>query len=81
MIGSFFGCSYQFNGMKIHLGTALRLHFFNWDSIHARLNSHCKAWNYKKKKNKKTEASRKSLSKEPTINWCMLIPDLKPFTS
>ena len=23
--------------------------FFNWDSLHARLNSHYKAWSYKKK--------------------------------
>ena len=30
--------------------------FFNWDSLHARLNSHCKAWSYKKKKHKKTKA-------------------------
>ena len=27
--------------------------FFNWDSLHARLNSHFKAWSYKKKKHKK----------------------------
>ena len=25
---------------------------FNWDSLHARLNSHCKAWRYNKKKDK-----------------------------
>ena len=24
--------------------------FFNWDSLHARLNSHYEAWSYKKKK-------------------------------
>ena len=31
-------------------------HFFkkkNWDSFHARLNSHYEAWSYKKKKHKK----------------------------
>ena len=29
-------------------------HFcFNWDSLHARLNSHYEAWSYKKKKHKK----------------------------
>ena len=33
--------------------------FFNWDSIHARLNSHNEAWGYKKKKHKKTKAYRK----------------------
>ena len=27
--------------------------FLNWDSLHARLNSHYKAWGYKKKKHKK----------------------------
>ena len=27
--------------------------FFNWDSLHARLHSHCKAWSYKKKKHNK----------------------------
>ena len=25
---------------------------FNWDSLHARLNSHYEAWSYKKKKKK-----------------------------
>ena len=33
--------------------------FFNWDSLHARLNSHYKAWSYKKKKHKKIKAYRK----------------------
>ena len=27
--------------------------FFNWDSLHARLNSHYEAWSYKKKKHTK----------------------------
>ena len=27
--------------------------FFNWDSLHARLNSRYEVWNYKKKKHKK----------------------------
>ena len=35
--------------------------FFNWDSLHARLNSHYKAWSYKKKKHKKIKANSKSL--------------------
>ena len=52
-----------------------------WDSLHARLNSHCKAWSYKKKKHKKIKAYRKSLQKEPTVNRCLLILDLKPFRS
>ena len=55
--------------------------FFNWDSLHARLNSHYKAWSYKKKKHKKIKAYRKSLQKEPTVNRCLLILDLKPFRS
>ena len=29
---------------------------FNWDSLHARLNSHYKAWSYKKRKDKKIKA-------------------------
>ena len=35
--------------------------FFNWDSLHARLNSYYKAWSYKKKKHKKIMAYKKSL--------------------
>ena len=30
-----------------------RFAFFNWNSFHARLNIHCEAWSYKKKKHKK----------------------------
>ena len=30
--------------------TVLLVFFFNWDSLHARLNSHYEAWSYKKKK-------------------------------
>ena len=33
--------------------------FFNWYSLHARLNSHYEAWSYKKKKHKKVKAYRK----------------------
>ena len=35
--------------------------FFNWDSPHARLNSHYEAWNYKKRNTKKITGYRKSL--------------------
>ena len=35
--------------------------FFNWDSLHARLNSHYEAWSYKKKKHKNIKAYRKSV--------------------
>ena len=36
---------------------------FNWDSFHARLNSHYKAWSYKKKKHKKIRAHSKCLER------------------
>ena len=55
--------------------------FSNWDSLHTRLNSHYKAWKYKKKKHKKIKAYRKSIQKEPTVQRCLLILDLKPFRS
>ena len=51
--------------------------FLNWDSIYARLNSHYKAWNYKKKKHKKDY----NIQKEPTVKRCLLILDLKPLRS
>ena len=35
--------------------------FFNRDSLHARLNSHYKAWSYKKKKKRKKRRSTKRL--------------------
>ena len=50
--------------------------FFNWDSLHARLNSHYKACGYKKKEYKKI---KKINQKEPTVNRRLLILDLKPF--
>ena len=43
------------------------------------IHSHSKAWSYKKKKHEKIKAYRKSLQKEPKINRCLLILDLKPF--
>ena len=50
--------------------------------IHSiRLNSHCKAWCYKKKKHKNIKAYRKSVKKEPTVKRFLLILDLKPFRS
>ena len=51
--------------------------FFNWDSLHVRLNTHCKAWSYKKKKHNKIKAHRKPLQKEPRVKRCLLILDLK----
>ena len=35
--------------------------FFNWDSPHARLNSHCEAWSYKKRRTKRITGYRKSV--------------------
>ena len=35
--------------------------FFNWYSLHARLNSHYEAWSYKKRKHKKVKAYRESI--------------------
>ena len=45
------------------------VYFFNWDSLHASLNSHYEVWSYKKKKDKKIKAYRyrKSVQKEPTV--------------
>ena len=53
----------------------------NLDSLHARLNIHYKAWSYKKKKHKNIKAYRKSLYKEPTVNRCLSILELKLFRS
>ena len=36
--------------------------FLNWDSLHARLNSHYKVWSYKKKKHKKIKAYIQEIS-------------------
>ena len=35
--------------------------FFNWDSLHASLNSHNDEWSYKKKNHKKVKAYRKAV--------------------
>ena len=51
--------------------------FFNWDSLHARLNSHYQGWSYKKKKYKKVKGYRKSPLKEHTLNRCLLTLRLK----
>ena len=40
--------------MKLQMNYLQRDNFLlNWDSLHARLNSHYEAWSYKKKKHKK----------------------------
>ena len=43
--------------------------------------SHYKAWSLKKMEHKKIKVYRKSLYKEPTVNRCLLILDLKPLRS
>ena len=45
--------------------------FFSWDSFHAKLNSHCEAWSYKKKKRKRLQAGnlfRKNLQLKMSVN-------------
>ena len=37
------------------------LFFFNWDSLHAKLNSYYEAWSYKKRSTKKITGYRKSV--------------------
>ena len=65
-----------------HFADDTNLFFFNWDSLHARLNSHYEAWSYKKKKStKKITGYRKSVQKEHTVKRCLLIPALKPLRS
>ena len=46
----------------------LFLVYINWDSLHARLNSHHEAWSHKKKKHIKVKEYRKSVWKEPTVD-------------
>ena len=53
----------------------------DWDSLHARLNSHYEAWSYKKKKHKKIEAYRISVYKKPTVKRCLLILGLQTLIS
>ena len=54
------------NGALIHsmkfISPEAALYLFcDWDSLHARLNSHCKAWKYKKKRHEKIKAYKKWL--------------------
>ena len=60
----------------IHFVSGGGLFFFNWDLLHAMLNSHCKTWSYKKKIRKTIKAHRKSVQKELTVKRCLLILDL-----
>ena len=57
-------------------------HFFsNWDSLDAKLNSHCKTSSYKKKKHRKIKTTENLFRKklQSTVNRCLLIVDLKPY--
>ena len=61
------------------ISTFVTLNIFlsNWDSLHARLDSHYEARSYKKKKHIKVKAYRKSVSKEPTVKRCLVNSSLK----
>ena len=63
VMSSALSCTNAQNIFNAHLKKKIKifLFFFNWDSLHARLNSHYKAWSYKKKKHKKIKAYRKSV--------------------
>ena len=41
--------------------------FFNWDSLHERLNSHYEAWSYKKTKHKKLKHTGNLFRKKPKL--------------
>ena len=53
--------------------------FFNWNSLHARLNSKYEAWSYKKNEHKKIKSYRKYVKKELTVKRCLSVLNLKPF--
>ena len=46
---------------RCHIFFCVCFFFFDWDSLHARLNSHYEAQGYKKKKHKKIKAYTKSV--------------------
>ena len=50
--------------------------FSNWDSLHARLNSHYEARSYNKKKYKEIKTYKKSVYKDPTDKKYLFILDL-----
>ena len=53
--------------------------FFNWNSLHARLNCKYEAWSYKKNEHKKIKSYRKYVKKELTVKRCLSVLNLKPF--
>ena len=84
LLGSSFDLSLHIKFFKLHLQVKMifmanfYFSFFNWDSIHATLNSHYEAWSYNKKKHEKIKTNRTSVQKEPTLKRCLLTLDLKP---
>ena len=48
-------------GFELGIFQLFFLFVFNWDSLHARLNSHYEAWSYKKRSTKKITGYRKSV--------------------
>ena len=44
-------------------GLVIMFSFINWDSLHARLKSHYKAWSYNKKKKKITSMMNEGLER------------------
>ena len=56
--------------MKISFQGAIIILIFNWDSFHARKNSHYQALSYNKNKHKRLKHAG---------NLCLLILELKPF--
>ena len=56
----------QIRQRSLHCSFCLQLiwsefSFFNWNSLHARPNSHYKIWSYKEKKKEKTKGYKKSV--------------------
>ena len=84
-VGSYVGVSlslYMYICISLSLYLSIYLSIYiAWDSLHARLNSHYKAWSYMKKNHKKIKAYRKSALKEPAVKRCLLILILKRFRS
>ena len=63
-------CEYIYICIYIIYMYYIFIYVFVWDSLHARMNRHYDAWNYKKKKYKKIKAYWKFL-KDPQIeNSC-----------
>ena len=55
----------------------IKILFFNWDLLYARLNSHLEVWSYVTKKHKNIKAYKKSVQEEFTVKRYLIILDLK----